>query len=256
MSSWKNVAPSRARKERAQPAARARFGLLEKHKDYVQRARNFHAKEHRLIALRRRAEFRNPDEYYSKMLTESTDGGVHHLRPESERPSAEALHLLKTQDVKYVSLMATAEAKKAARLRASLHDLRPRGTAGGSGGGSHLLFVDSAADARAFDPAVAFDTAPELVDRAFNRPRVATLAASAASLAAPPPERAVRGLKRAREDAYAELGAREDRAKRLAAVADTFRTQRALLGKGRREKVGEAKGDRPPVFRWAQQRKR
>eukprot|EP01046_Picozoa_sp_COSAG06_P070133 COSAG06_NODE_19466_length_843_cov_0.902439_1_plen_138_part_01 len=39
------------KKERSQPSKRAKLGLLEKHKDYVERARNFHAKEKRIAAL-------------------------------------------------------------------------------------------------------------------------------------------------------------------------------------------------------------
>jgi hypothetical protein len=55
------------KKERSQPARRAKLGLLEKHKDYVKRARNWHAKEDRLKALAAKAEMRNPDEFYFKM---------------------------------------------------------------------------------------------------------------------------------------------------------------------------------------------
>jgi len=45
MSSLQNAIKRRTHKERAQPAARSKFGLLEKHKDYVERARDFHKKE-------------------------------------------------------------------------------------------------------------------------------------------------------------------------------------------------------------------
>ncbi|XP_028752930.1 probable U3 small nucleolar RNA-associated protein 11 isoform X2 [Neltuma alba] len=45
MSSFKNAIPRRAHKERAQPSSRKKFGLLEKHKDYVVRAKAFHKKE-------------------------------------------------------------------------------------------------------------------------------------------------------------------------------------------------------------------
>ena len=53
MSSLKKAMNSarKVHKERSQPAKRAKLGLLEKHKDYVQRARNFHAKEKRILAL-------------------------------------------------------------------------------------------------------------------------------------------------------------------------------------------------------------
>ncbi|KAG1331388.1 hypothetical protein COCNU_02G013560 [Cocos nucifera] len=48
MSSLRNAIPRRAHKERAQPHARKKFGLLEKHKDYVLRAQAFHKKEETL----------------------------------------------------------------------------------------------------------------------------------------------------------------------------------------------------------------
>jgi len=40
----------------------------------------------------------------------------------------------------------------------------------------HVVFVDDEEAAQAFDPAQHFDTAPELLDRSYNRPRVAQLA--------------------------------------------------------------------------------
>ena len=43
----RNAVARRTHKERAQPAARAKFGLLEKHSDYKQRANNHAAKQTR-----------------------------------------------------------------------------------------------------------------------------------------------------------------------------------------------------------------
>ncbi|RWV92076.1 hypothetical protein GW17_00045588 [Ensete ventricosum] len=60
MSSLRNAIPRRTHKERAQPYVnflqfqeRKRFGLLEKHKDYVLRARAFHQKEDTLTKIER-----------------------------------------------------------------------------------------------------------------------------------------------------------------------------------------------------------
>jgi U3 small nucleolar RNA-associated protein 11 len=60
-------APRRTHHERAQPAARARLGLLEKHKDYKIRAQDYNRKKKTLKTLRAKAEFRNKDEYYHGM---------------------------------------------------------------------------------------------------------------------------------------------------------------------------------------------
>jgi len=64
----------RTHKERAQPEERAKrgAGLLEKHKDYVVRARNYNEKQRRLKALMEKARFRNPDEFYFKMVNSRT----------------------------------------------------------------------------------------------------------------------------------------------------------------------------------------
>nr|CAB3474579.1 unnamed protein product [Digitaria exilis] len=82
MSSLRNAISRRAHKERAQPEARKRFGLLEKHKDYVVRAKAFHRKEEIIGKLKEKAAFRNPDEFYFKMINSKTVGGVH--RPKEE----------------------------------------------------------------------------------------------------------------------------------------------------------------------------
>lgn len=48
------------------------MGLLEKHKDYVLRARDYNKKQKRLRALQLKAAFKNPDEFYFKMQTTKT----------------------------------------------------------------------------------------------------------------------------------------------------------------------------------------
>ncbi len=56
---------------------RRRFGLLERKKDYKARADDFHRKEKALEVLQRKAEERNPDEFYFGMEHARTRGGVH-----------------------------------------------------------------------------------------------------------------------------------------------------------------------------------
>lgn len=104
---------------------------------------------------------------------------------------------MKTQDVSYLNLKAQQEAKvrascvdrlgdvplqqqhqqprpsfsfpdvlqKVERMRSSLHML------GAARPSSHKVFVDGVAEAKKFRPEEFFDTAPELLDRTYNRPR-------------------------------------------------------------------------------------
>lgn len=65
----------RTYKERGQIESRSKFGFLEKKKDYVKRARNYHSKQDRLKALSEKASFRNPDEFYFGMVNQKTSKG-------------------------------------------------------------------------------------------------------------------------------------------------------------------------------------
>lgn len=72
MSSLRNSLHRRNHKERGQLAHRERLGVLEKHKDYVLRARDYHSKQDRLTRLRQKAADRNKDEFYFGMNKEKT----------------------------------------------------------------------------------------------------------------------------------------------------------------------------------------
>ena len=60
--------------------------------------------------------------------------------------------------------------QKVERMQQSLHMI------GAPAANQHVVFVDGEEEAQAFDPARHFDTAPELLDRSYNRPRLAQLA--------------------------------------------------------------------------------
>ena len=72
-SSLRNSLHRRNHKERSQLAHRSKLGILEKHKDYVQRARDYHSKQDRLNHLRQKAAERNQDEFYFSMVKEKTN---------------------------------------------------------------------------------------------------------------------------------------------------------------------------------------
>jgi hypothetical protein len=71
--------------------------------------------------------------------------------------------------------------QKIERLKATLHflDNKPQNT--------HTVFVDTEAEAVGFSGAEFLDTAPELVDRTFNRPRLETLEAAPVQVGCKPP---------------------------------------------------------------------
>ncbi|KAK7363214.1 hypothetical protein VNO77_05347 [Canavalia gladiata] len=123
MSSLRNAIPRRAHKERPQPSSRKKFGLLEKHKDYVQRARAFHKKEDTLRKLREKAANRNEDEFYFKMVRTRSVDGIHRPESEANKYSQEELMLMKTQDIGYVLQKVQSERKKVERLTATLHSV-------------------------------------------------------------------------------------------------------------------------------------
>jgi U3 small nucleolar RNA-associated protein 11 len=67
-STFKNRIPKRKYRERGQLEGRQHLGLLEKKKDYKQRAVNYHEKQDKLKLFKQKAELKNQDEFYFKML--------------------------------------------------------------------------------------------------------------------------------------------------------------------------------------------
>ena len=101
----------RNHKERAQPLHRQRLGLLEKHKDYVHRARDYRSKQDRLKKLREKAAFRNKDEFYFGMIKGKTKDGVAIGDRGNEALSVDVVKLLKTQDVGYIRIQIAKDEK-------------------------------------------------------------------------------------------------------------------------------------------------
>ncbi|KAL7809126.1 U3 small nucleolar RNA-associated protein 11 [Trichoderma aethiopicum] len=127
MSSLRNSIQRRPHRERAQPLERRRLGLLEKHKDYSQRAKDYNQKKATLKALREKAADRNEDEFYFGMMSRKgpgakiTSGKSWNGRVEGDRGNNKGLdmdtvRLLKTQDLGYVRTMKQVAVKELARL--------------------------------------------------------------------------------------------------------------------------------------------
>ncbi|KAK4688095.1 U3 small nucleolar RNA-associated protein 11, partial [Tremellales sp. Uapishka_1] len=125
MVNLRNSLVRRNHKERAQPLGRARLGLLEKHKDYVHRARDYKSKQDRIRKLKEKAAFRNKDEFYWGMVKGKTKGGVAIADRGNEALSTDVVKILKTQDVGYVKVQIAQDEKKIANLREELESSAP-----------------------------------------------------------------------------------------------------------------------------------
>lgn len=107
MSSLRNAVQRRNHKERAQPLARQKWGLLEKSKDYKLRAADHKLKTRKIAALKQKASERNEDEFYFGMMSSSTKGGVKIAKKGQENGGGkvldnEVVRLMKTQDQGYL----------------------------------------------------------------------------------------------------------------------------------------------------------
>lgn len=281
-SSLRNAVKRITHKERSQPQARAHLGTLEKKKDYRKRADNYHRKEERVQAMQRKASMRNPDEFYFGMHNAQVKEGHHQQTEEARRKEledtlgADAVRVMKDQDLSYVRLQKQRDVKKAERLRESLHLI---GDNSSRKKAKHIVFVDSNEKAHAFDVAKHFDTVPELVGRSFNRPRKSQLRARALEqLGVANDEdldfdseqattgdlkwqeklarKSARRAAKARSNAYGELEARTRRAAAMELAEAHLTTEKLVAGKGRKRKIKPAEDGRPAQYKWRRKRNR
>ncbi|PLB48299.1 putative U3 small nucleolar RNA-associated protein Utp11 [Aspergillus steynii IBT 23096] len=105
MSSMRNAVQRRQHRERGQIQGREKWGILEKHKDYSLRARDYNAKKAKLKRLEEKVRDRNPDEFaFGMMSSGSSKAGKHGAsnRASAAGLSHDAVKLLKTQDAGYL----------------------------------------------------------------------------------------------------------------------------------------------------------
>ncbi|PYI23049.1 hypothetical protein BO99DRAFT_470860 [Aspergillus violaceofuscus CBS 115571] len=107
MSTMRNTVQRRNHKERAQLHGREKWGILEKHKDYSLRAKDYNAKKAKLKRLQEKVRDRNPDEFNFGMLSSHTARQGRHGTGVRDSAAArglshDAIKLLKTQDAGYL----------------------------------------------------------------------------------------------------------------------------------------------------------
>ncbi|XP_073067206.1 probable U3 small nucleolar RNA-associated protein 11 [Primulina eburnea] len=235
MSSLRSAIPRKAHKERAQPHLRRKFGLLEKHKDYVIRARAYHQKEQTLLKLKEKAALRNPDEFYFKMIKTKTVDGVHKPESQANKYTNEDLMLMKTQDIGYFLQKLQTEKKrfileflKIERLNGMLHSLENQSSS------KHVYYADNREEAREVRQNVSEQGNPSAFK---DLPKV---------------------ILRKTDSSYRELEARKKRLKDLEKIYTDMSMQKELQKKGKKRKLCEDEMVSPtsrPVYKWRQERK-
>ena len=291
MSSLRNAVKRITHKERAQPQARSHLGILEKKKDYRVRSRDYHKKEDRLRSLREKASMRNPDEFYFGMNRAEVKDGKHRKTQEARQKElegtigADAVRIMKSQDLSYVRMQRQQDANKIAKMQSSLHYLGADDNADDARGKKkkrkHTVFVDSKSKAKDFDVATHFNTLPELAGRSFNRPRVDTIRTAGGvsggvdgedeywsgdeedqyqptekelAKQAKMAKRTAKKIARARSAAYGELEARTKRIEAIEKAEAHLVTEKLLAGKGRKRKLKAAEDGRPAQYKWRRKR--
>ncbi|KAL6202286.1 hypothetical protein ACLB2K_025994 [Fragaria x ananassa] len=229
MSSLRNAVSRRAHKERSQPESRKKFGFLEKHKDYVERAKVYHNKEETLRRLKEKARFRNPDEFDFKMINSRTVDGVHKTEGQANKYTPEELLLMKSQDIGYVLQKVQSEKKKIEKMTATLHSLDNRPS------NRHIYFAEDREEAKELQSR---GPKGEMLPGSQNIP--------------------VR-IRRKTAASYGELKARKERVQDLEKVYMQMAMQKELKKKGKKRKLREDEMVNPtsePVFKWRAERKR
>ncbi|KAL5009601.1 hypothetical protein ScPMuIL_011906 [Solemya velum] len=254
MSSLRNASKAGARtyRERKQPGNRAHLGLLEKKKDYKLRADDYQRKQNTLKALKRKAQDRNPDEFYHNMVHTQKVEGVHQQKESDVAECSEdQLKLMYSQDLRYITMKRTSELRKIERLKASLHLL----DASEEHQNKHIIYVDTKKEAKQFDAAKHFDTHPALLGRKYNRPTMETLQKGA--LIGCVDEEELAKHAKEREKKYKELTRRIKREKELDILSQKMQMTKNLMDKKlKRKKVKAETKESAAQYRWCFKRKR
>ncbi|XP_073471606.1 probable U3 small nucleolar RNA-associated protein 11 [Aquarana catesbeiana] len=237
-------------KERSQPGFRRNLGLLEKKKDYKLRAEDFKKKRNTLNALRKKALEKNPDEFYFKMTSSQLKDGAHVIKQKSEEVTDEQLKIMRTQDIKYVEMKRVSEAKKIERLKSELHLL----DAVGKPLNKHTFFLDTKKEVRNFDLAAQLNTAPELVNRVYNRPTLETLRKQ--TVKGLENSKQLKKLAKQRQQQYSLLNQRIEREKKMFVVSQKIQSRKDLLDKRHKVKVKKETVNSAAIYKFKKQRKR
>ncbi|KAI3403794.1 hypothetical protein KGF56_003429 [Candida oxycetoniae] len=234
-------------RERSQKTSRARYGLLEKKKDYKLRAADYHKKQAALKALKEKAKSHNPDEYFHAMTKRKTDDkGILIADRGNEALSVDQVKLLKTQDINYIRTMRMQELNKIKKEQ----EMKLF-----QGSGKHTIFVDSNKEQADFKPHVYFDTDEALLNNKENRLRREQLFSNT------PIVGSSQGVSSAQKDKsdekklkqYKLLQRRIAKEKELKEVEEIMQINLEKMKSGSKKKIAN---NGKTYFKWKNQRKR
>lgn len=242
----------RQHRERSQVSSRARLGFLEKHKDYVKRAQDYHKKQNTLKVLKTRAKERNPDEFYYGMNSRKTDSkGLlvtsRRGEDEDESLSMDQVKLLKTQDSNYVRTLRQQGKNQLDKKKNQLMF---------QANGKHTVFVDNRKERNDFDAAKYFNTTEDMLNRRENRltndqltKSLRTVSVNSADTIMPK-----ESLDKKKVKKFKIIKQHIERDNKLKEVQRRMDQQREVMKSGSKKKVTDKKGN--VSFKWKKQRKR
>lgn len=232
-------------RERGQISNRARFGLLEKKKDYKLRSENFHKNQAKLKLLKEKAKNYNEDEFYHAMKNRETneDGILIQKRQFSQSLSNDQVLLLKGQDLNYLNTISSKESKKIEKTMNNMNFFRSNG--------KHTVFVEGKDDFDKFRPEDYFQTSKELLGRRENRLKTSQLIKTDMNLSQDS-ETLENSLASKRRELDI-LKQRIERDKKLQEVKSKLQLQRELMKPGSKKKLVK---NGQVVYKWKNERKK
>nr|VZI06595.1 unnamed protein product [Spirometra erinaceieuropaei] len=240
--SFRNIQKKNARlhRERAQPAARARLGILPKKKDFILRSRDEEGKRNRIRELKRKALTKNEDEFYFAMQNSklTTEKGYTPLNTEKEYDEVVLKEML-THDVSFLNRELQIEMSKIADLESRLN-LLPGDPSVTSKrlGPKRTVFIESVEEARLIKSSPGTYVPTRVCAKLKNNELDEFMSLQ--------------------ENGYRELSERLDRAEKLKlAIQKRAAKHNVMKNKGVRYKVeSKATKNHPPVYKFEHKRYR
>ncbi|EAS01071.1 UTP11 protein (macronuclear) [Tetrahymena thermophila SB210] len=161
---FKNLKIGRKHRERGQLKNREHLGILEKKKDYIQRAKHYHKINDQLNNLKLKARLKNENEFYHKMTKAKIVDGKHveFEEEEDDFDPKEYRRLLKNQNINLIKIQKHKDMKQIEKLKSQLHDLdAPRQN-------TNIIFVDDKEEYENFDLVEHYNTTEEMIQNKSN----------------------------------------------------------------------------------------